>query len=216
MNFKPPAMPATDHLRILLVDDEAIVHDTLGPYLSDAGHSVDHAHDGANALKMIEDTDYAVALVDIQMPGLDGLSFLARAQETRPELPVVIMTGHATMEVSIQALRLGSADFLVKPVKLLELDAVLEKTARLRELAHDRARLRAAIGAIQSREDLSGRRRVMVGASAASSEVRQQIEKAVGAQCDTILITGETGTGKEVAAREIHFYASSDEAPLSR
>jgi two-component system, NtrC family, response regulator AtoC len=201
-------------LKILLVDDEEIVHLTITPYLRDLGNMVDVAYESAGALKLLEQNDYDLALFDVQMPGIDGLALLGKLQELRPELSAVIISGHGSMEMAIQALRLGAADFLAKPIKLLELDAVLEKAARLRELRQGQRRLRDTIRGIQSAEDQRERNRQLVGQSPATEEVRGQIRMAVEAKCDTILILGETGTGKEVVAREIHFLAGPDDSPI--
>jgi DNA-binding NtrC family response regulator len=201
-------------LRILLADDEEIVRKTISEYLRDSGQHVDEAHDGLAALARLETCDYDLALLDVRMPGMDGLSLLAEVREIRPEMPVVIISGHGSMECAIQALRLGAIDFLTKPVKLLELDAVLEKTLQIRELLKDRHHLRETIRGIQASQELRARNRSFVGISPAAHRVREQIREAVDADCETILITGETGTGKEVVAREIHFLASSEERPF--
>src|SRR5437870_4006340 len=113
MNEKHP-------LRILLADDEKVIHQTVGDYLRETGHGVNGVYDGLAALKALEAGDYDIGLIDVRMPGMDGLAFLERVQEVCPDLPVVIVTGHGNMEMAIQALRLGAADFLTKPVKLLE------------------------------------------------------------------------------------------------
>lgn len=122
-------------LKILLVDDEEIVHQTLGDYLRDSGCQVEDAYDGLYALQIIQKGKFDLAVLDMAMPGLDGLSLLARIAETRPDIAVVIITGHGSMETVIQALRLGAADFITKPVKLVELDALLAKVADLRGLS---------------------------------------------------------------------------------
>ena len=201
-------------LKILLVDDEEIVHQTIAGYLRDLGHQVDDAYDGLAALEFIKAEDYDIAFVDIRMPGMDGLSLLARIREVSPDISVVIVTGNANMDTVIQALRLDADDFLLKPVELLRLDAVLEKSTRINALRQDKRRLRETIGGIQASEDFRRRNRSFVGNSAATREVREHIQQAVDANCETILVTGETGTGKEVVAREIHFQASSDECPF--
>jgi DNA-binding NtrC family response regulator len=194
-------------MNILLADDEEIVHQTLAPFLRDLGHEVDSVHDGNSALEKIDKNDYDLALVDIRMPGADGLSILAKSVEISPEISVVIITGHGSMELAVQALRLGAADFLTKPVKLAELEVVLEKAGRIRELKKAQQHLRETITGIQTfgdqRERGSGME--MIAQSQAMKEVKKQIDMAAEAECDTVLITGETGVGKEVAARELHF-----------
>ena len=204
----------TTPLHILLVDDEEVILETLSDYLRDAGHRVEEARNGSAALQAIEKVEYDLALVDLRMPGMDGLALLAKIQELHPDLPVVILTGHGTLETAIQALRLGAADFLTKPAKMLELEAVVEKAIRLRRLRQERSRLRQTIGNIQAATARHARSYQMVGISQAATGVREQILQAVEANCQTILITGETGTGKEVVAHQIHFHAHADHSPF--
>ncbi len=201
-------------MRILLVDDEDIIHQTIGDYLRDCGYAVDRADDGNAALELIETHEYRLALADLRMPGLDGMALLQKAKEVQPLMPVVIITGHGTMETVIEALRLGAADFLPKPIRLLELDAVLEKCTNLRALRREKRHLRETIRGLQASRFLSAGLTGFVGESAAACRVRDQISEAVAAECDTILIEGETGTGKEVVARAIHRQACSDDAPF--
>ena len=157
---------------------------------------------------------YDLALVDLQMPGMDGFSLAEKLEKMRPEMPVVIITGHPDLEIAVRALRLGAADFLTKPVKLAKLDAVLEKSVRLSGLRRDKRRLRGAIRGMQAPSRAGAAQGVLVGNSPAMQEVRRQIREVVEAACETILITGETGTGKEVVAREIHFQAATPEDPF--
>ena len=201
-------------MRILLVDDEEIVHHTLGPYLKDLGHLMDNAYEGVTALRLIEANNYDLALIDIRMPGMDGLSILSKIKEMCPELSVIMITGHGNMETVIQALRLGAVDFLAKPVKLFELDAVLEKSTRIHSLRQSQRHLKETIKGIQTSEDARIRNRLLVRKSKAMTEVKNQIRLAVKAQCETILISGETGTGKEVVAREIHFTGGEGAKPF--
>jgi DNA-binding NtrC family response regulator len=187
------------------VDDDETIQNSLSRYLIKSGHSVEKAHDGSKGLAMIEQNDYDLALIDMQMPGMDGMSVVSKAREIRPELPAVIITGHGSMDLAIQALRKGAADFLTKPIKFLELDAVIEKAARIRELYLKENRLRQNIARIQIKDDDRERGRRMIARSPAMKQVEERIKLAVSAICETILITGETGTGKEVVAREIHY-----------
>jgi len=201
-------------LNILIVDDEEIVHKTIAGYLRDAGHQVDNAYDGLSALELIKTQDYDAAIVDIRMPGMDGLSLLSEIQDIRLDMSVVMVTGQGDMDTVIQALRLGAADFLKKPVKLVELDAAIEKSVFVHGLRREGRRLRETIGSIQATGNFRDRSRSLVGNSMATQNVRRDIQQAVDANCETILITGETGAGKEVVAREIHFLAGSDESPF--
>ena len=201
-------------LSILLADDEAIIVKTIGDYLLDEGHKVDEATDGEVALKMMESKDYDLALVDVRMPKMDGLSLLAEISHLFPEVAVVIITGHGNMETAIDALRLGATDFLLKPIKLLELDAVLERILRVQALRRSKQHLQKTIGGIQALGDFRARRRMFVGCSSSTREICKEIKQVVQSGCDTLLITGDTGTGKEVVAREVHFQGSSDESPF--
>jgi two-component system, NtrC family, response regulator AtoC len=199
-------------LHILLVDDEEIIHQTIGDYLRECGHRVESEYNGAAALQAVTDQEHDLALVDVRMPGMDGLALLDRFHEKYPEMSVVIITGHGDMDMAVQALRLGAVDFLKKPIKLLELDGVLEKALRVRHLRQDRRRLRETIGGMQTAEELRQPNRHFVGVSGATCRVRQEVELA--ARADTVLVTGETGTGKEVVAREIHFQSAGNDSPF--
>lgn len=202
-----------ESLHVLLVDDEEVVHQTLCDYLQDLGHVVEGAREGLTALKILKENYFDLALVDIRMPGIDGMSLLEKIPEIRPEMPVVIITGHGSMESAIQALRLGAADFLTKPIKLLELDAVLEKCIKLFNLRREKRVLQQTIKKIQY-GDLNGGVHRFIGVSGSTIHVRKQVNEAVEADCDTILVTGETGVGKEVAATEIHNRSLSADGPF--
>lgn len=202
------------NIRVLLVDDEEIIHQTIGDYLRDCGHLVEQAREGVAALKLMAENEYDLSLVDLRMPGMDGMALMHKAQKLQPLMSVVLITGHGTMETVIEALRLGAADFLPKPIKLRELDAVLEKCKQLRELRRERRHLQETIRGLQSSRALGDGTRGFIGVSTASQRIRDQVKQAVDAQCDTILILGETGTGKEVVAREIHELAGSEESPF--
>ena len=207
-------MASDDSLRILLVDDEEIIHRSIGDYLRDMGHRVVSADTGTGGLETLESEAFDVAFVDLRLPGINGMSLLAKAGDACPTMPVVVITGHGTMETVIDALRLGAADFLAKPVKLAELDAVLAKCENIRALRREELHLRETIRGIQTSRNLQDGNQRFIGVSAATQHVKEQIRTAVEAQCDTILVTGGTGTGKEVAAREIHSLAGGDEAPF--
>jgi DNA-binding NtrC family response regulator len=112
-------------LKILLVDDEEIVHLTLGDYLIDCGYQVDKAVDGVQALRAIDRMAHDLVIADVGMPGLDGLTLLARVRERDSQLPVIMITGHGDVDMQDQAEGMGATGFLLKPIKLRELDELI-------------------------------------------------------------------------------------------
>ncbi|HUT54491.1 MAG TPA: response regulator [bacterium] len=121
-------MASPKNLRVLLVDDEEIVHVTIGGYLRDCGHAVDDAAAADEALARLTRGDYDLALVDLQMPDMDGFTLLARMREQGHRLPVILMSGHGSDELKEQALRQGAAVFMHKPIKLRELDQAIAQS----------------------------------------------------------------------------------------
>ncbi len=207
-------MHPNEILNILIVDDEEIVLKTLGDYLRQMGHNVAEAGDGLAGLRLIETDRFDLALIDVRMPKMDGITLLARAREIQPEMAIVIITGHGNMTTAVQALREGASDFLNKPVRLLELDAVLEKTRSLTSLRLEKNRLRNTIGSLQALDKKREGNWRLVGKSPAMEAIRRQIHQSIDSRCDTILITGETGAGKEVVARNIHFQSCAENVPF--
>jgi DNA-binding NtrC family response regulator len=131
---KGETMTKNRSLKILLADNEEIVHQIIADYLQDSGHKVDRTHSRAAVLKAVKEHEYDLALLDIHLLDTSKLSLLAEMCETRSEMSVIIITGRGDMDVAIQAIRHGALDFLTKPIRLLELDAVLEKSIRHRAL----------------------------------------------------------------------------------
>lgn len=201
-------------LNILIVDDEEVIRTSLGGFLQKMDHRIEEAASGEEALEIVGKEDFDIILVDLKMPGMGGLELLKRLREIDPEISVIIITGFGTMETVIQALRLGASDFLNKPVNLQDLTAAVEKSSRLRALRIEQRQLRGAIGAIQRdfcSSEACGR---IVGASVETLELRKQIMLAARSFCQNILITGETGTGKEVAAHSYHLLAHGRSNPF--
>lgn len=110
---------------ILLVDDETIVRETLCAYLQACGHRVAEAEDGREALARLTEKPVDIILADVRMPVMDGLALLEQVRETHPDLPVVMMTGHGDAEMETKAQELGASGFLVKPIRLRDLDVLL-------------------------------------------------------------------------------------------
>jgi DNA-binding NtrC family response regulator len=186
---------------ILVADDEAGVRESLAEVLRDAGYSVTTAVDGTAALRALDDTDFAVVITDLRMPGADGLQVLHKLRQLAPQTVPLVMTAHGSVESAVEALRAGAADYILKPVVF---DDVLAKVARVldhRQLAWQTQMLRREV---ERQYDFDH----LVGKSAAMQEVFHLIRK-VAPTSTTVLITGESGTGKEVVARAIHYYSSA-------
>jgi len=182
--------------RILVAEDEDILRANLVEFLAGAGYAVDGVADGAAALARITDDDYALALVDLRMPHLDGIGLLKRLVATQPETSVLIMTAYASIESAVEALRLGAHDYLLKPVVFEDLLKRVENLIAYRALKSEVVRLRRDLS---SRLGFHG----IVGESPAIRHVFELIDK-VAPTNTTVLITGESGTGKELVARALH------------
>ena len=184
--------------RILVADDEESIRWVLSKALKQKGFSVDLAHDGRQALELIKDNCYDLAILDIKMPGITGLDLLDKVRELNNDLLVVIMTAEASMKNAVEAMKRGAYDYITKPFDLDVIDAIIEKVARARDIAGQVTTLK---------QELKERYQVeknIVGNSAAMQEVYKTIGK-VAVSDVTILIQGESGTGKELVARAVHF-----------
>jgi len=182
-------VPAT----VLLVDDERNILLTLGRALSLEGYATETASGGREALEKIAALPVDVVVMDVKMPDLDGLSVLQRAREARPGLPVVIMSGHGSLETVRQAFRLGAFDYLEKPITEKEkLVAAVRNALRMRDLAEENAALRREAG-----------RTEMLGDGPAMRRLRELVQRAAPSE-GRVLVTGENGTGKELVARALH------------
>jgi two-component system response regulator PilR (NtrC family) len=181
---------------ILVADDEPGVRESLAEVLRDAGYTVRTAADGAAALAALDEQEFSVVVTDLRMPGADGLSVLRRAHDVSPQTVVLVMTAHGSVETAVEALRVGAADYLLKPVVFEDMLAKVERALEHRQVAWQAQMLRRQVDA---HYDVEG----LVGTSAAMREVHELIKKVAPTQ-STVLITGESGTGKEVVARAIH------------
>ncbi len=184
-------------LRILFADDEAHLRDLMQMELPRLGHEVTVCPDGTAALRALERGMYDAALLDLRMPGLSGIEVLGQIRQNSPDTQVIILTGHATVDTAVQALRLGAFDYLTKPCKWAELEVLLNRRRR-------------APGPGQQDDSAGnpaqGRRRgapLLIGETPAMQQVRRLIETIAPTDA-TVMILGETGTGKELVARSLH------------
>ena len=186
-------------VNVLVVDDEPALLRALEALLRRAGHQVVALDNPITALQRLAAEDFDVALFDIKMPQLSGLELLNSVKHRRPEVEVIIMTGHATVETALQAVRMGAYDYLTKPFDDVELVVRSVAKAAERKALADRNRqletqLRERTGAVADG---------LVGNSTAMREVTRMVD-AVAYSAATVLVTGESGTGKELVARALH------------
>ncbi len=200
------AAPPHKSLRILFADDENSLREFMRAELPRLGHEVTVCPDGKAALKALEKAKFDAAVLDLRMPGMTGIEVLEQLKQVSPDTEVVIMTGHASMETAIEAVRLGAFDYLTKPCKLTEIEAILRKVAEKRELKHKTL-------ALESRVQAAEGPTILVGNSPPMRAVHQLIAKVAPTE-STVLILGETGTGKELAARTLYQQSKRAEMPF--
>jgi two-component system nitrogen regulation response regulator NtrX len=179
--------------KILIVDDEAGVRASLGAVLRDEGYAVEVAESGEACLEAVLHRVPDVILLDIWLPGIDGLATLERLRERRVDAQVVMISGHASVEAAVRATKLGAFDFIEKPLALEKTVLAVRNAIRQRRLEVENRRLRAKVA----------RPLVIVGASPVLERLRALIAMAAPSN-GRVLISGENGTGKELVARQIH------------
>ena len=185
--------------RIALLDDEARLVEILAMVLRREGYEVHGFTDPMAALAAIESRDFDLLVTDLKMPGADGLEVLRRARKTSPELPVILITAHATVPTAVAALREGAFDYVQKPFDNEELRALVKRALEVTRLARENRYLRAEL-----------RTRYSLDAVVAESpRMREALELArrAAASRSTVLVTGESGTGKELVARAVHYHS---------
>ena len=197
---------STANTRILIVDDEEIVRESLGGWLEKDGYTVGTAPDGPTAVARLREEPWSILLVDMKMPGMDGLQVLDEALKLQPATVAVIMTAYATVETAVSAIKRGAYDYLVKPFDPEELSLMIQKIVKQQELVRENETLRKAL-----RRDY--RFRDMVSKSAPMQAVFE-LAKTAARSPSTILILGESGTGKELLARAIHAESPRDGSPF--
>jgi two-component system, NtrC family, nitrogen regulation response regulator NtrX len=178
---------------ILIVDDEPGVRSALGGVLRDEGYDVDAVDSGEACLERLSRQAYDVVVLDVWLPGMDGLQTLARMRERQIDTQVVIISGHGNIESAVRAIKMGAFDFVEKPLSLEKTVLVVRNALRQRNLEAENRALRARVDA----------QHTMVGDSYAMVKLREQVAMAAPTN-GRVLIFGENGTGKELVARNIH------------
>jgi two-component system nitrogen regulation response regulator NtrX len=178
---------------ILVVDDEPNIRKLLAGILEDEGYVVSLAADAEEAAGVLAEGEVDILLLDVKLPGTDGLAFLRRLRTEKSSVPVVMMSGHGTIGTAVEATRLGALDFIEKPIQAERLLVSLANCLRLHRLHDENVRLRRAL-------DVSGE---IIGQSPAVKRLRDEISRTAPTEA-WVLITGENGTGKELVARALH------------
>jgi DNA-binding NtrC family response regulator len=184
-------------IRILIVDDEEIVIRSCQRILAGGEYLVDAAQSGPEALRKADETDYDIVVLDIMMPGMDGLEVLQQLKERHPAGDVIMVTGLSEIKTAVQAMKLGAFDYLPKPFDPDELKHVVERALERRRLLEQNRSLKSEVDSKYRFENI-------IGSSPAMQAVFRLIAKCAPTN-STVLITGESGTGKEMIARAIHY-----------
>jgi DNA-binding NtrC family response regulator len=210
MTIKAPAKSDnardTQGLALLFADDERSLQELMKLEIPRMGHRVTVCPDGLTAAAALEMESFDCLLVDLDMPGLNGIQVIAKAKEMSPDIEAVVLTGKSSMDTAIAALRHGAFDYLTKPCKLVEIEALLNRIQEKRRLTQKYRALKRRLERIEGAPRL-------VGTSAGIEKVRTLVTKVAPTQ-STVLILGETGTGKELVARAVHEQSSRAEMPF--
>ncbi len=197
---------AKPDLQILLVDDDADLRADMARYFQVQGHGVEQCASGEEGLELLERQAFDVVVLDLMMPGMTGLDVLKELQHRHAECEVVVLTGEATVEAAVEAMKLGAREFLRKPISLKELDRLVRK-------AHDTGQLRKENLQLKAMLRQQHKPTEIVGESLQMQEMFRLIAR-VGPTNKPILIQGESGTGKELVARALHEASPLVDKPL--
>lgn len=187
---------STHRLRVLFVDDEAMIREVMRIELPRMGHDVTVCDGGEAAVSAINAGSFDAAIIDLRMPGMDGWQVVDHLRKVSPDTQIIIHTAHGNMDEAVQAIRRGASDFLQKPCKLVDIATVLQRVHEKRTLTNKTVALEKRLQAVQGPAEMIGETPVM-------QRVKTLIER-IAPTTSGVLILGETGTGKELVARRIH------------
>jgi two-component system, NtrC family, response regulator AtoC len=194
-------------MNILVIDDEKLIRWSLKERLTREGHAITEAEDGRSAAAALDAELPDLVLLDMKLPDTDGLTILKSIQERAPELPVIIITAYSTVDTAVEAMRLGAYDYVSKPFDLEELTITVRRAleaSTLRREVKERTREQKSQFGIHN----------LVGKARSMQEIGALVRKVSQSQASTVLIRGESGTGKDVVARAIHVESSRADKPF--
>lgn len=197
-------------ITVLVVDDDEAVRDSLSGYLQSMGWNTLTAESAVKALDQVRKVPPDVVITDVRMPRTDGIELTRRLKEIDPDLEVIIATGHSTEALAIDAIRAGAFDYFHKPVDAQEVTASLQRLQRFNEMKRANRRLQAVVSHYAKIDPA----RQWVAESATAKVTLRQLEQIARSPATTILLTGESGAGKEVAARLIHQWSKAPGTPF--
>ncbi|TET44919.1 sigma-54-dependent Fis family transcriptional regulator, partial [Candidatus Aerophobetes bacterium] len=191
---------------ILVIDDEEVMRDSCKQILSRQGHNVKLAEDGYQGLELLKEKSFDLVILDLKMPGIDGMEVLEKIKESSPETAVVVITGYATVESAVEAMKRGAYDFLPKPFTPEEFRLIIERALEKKRLILENIYLRQEL-------EVKRKSEVIIGKSKVMQKVYELIRR-VGPTDSTVLILGESGTGKELVAKAIHHHSQRKNKPF--
>lgn len=189
--------------KILVIDDEKSIRNTLKEILEFEGHDVQDAPDGLEGLRKAEQEKFDLVFSDIKMPKMDGLEFLEKIQDMQTDTPIIMISGHGSIETAVEAIKKGAFDFIAKPLDLNRLLITVRNALDRSTLAKETRSLRKKVQRSQE----------MIGESPAMLRIKEMINKVAPTEA-RVLITGENGTGKELVARQLHDLSPRNHSPL--
>jgi len=188
---------------ILIIDDERSIRNVLKDILGNEGYKVEEASDGEEGWQKFSANTYDIVLCDIKMPKLDGIEFLAKATELKPEVPVIMISGHGNIETAVDAVKGGAFDYISKPPDLNRLLITIRNGLDRNTLVKEAKTLKRKVSKVQE----------IVGESDAIKKIKETIEKVAPTDA-RVLVTGENGSGKELVARWLHEKSNRASSPL--
>jgi DNA-binding NtrC family response regulator len=193
-------------VNIMVVDDEEIVRDSLGAWLEEDGYHVESVESGRKALELLPSKEWDLMLVDLKMPGMDGIQLMDEVRKTHPDMLVIIMTAYATVDTAVKAMKKGAYDYFVKPFNPDDISLTIRKIVDHHKLVQENLFLRKELKKQYKLRDMISKNEKML-------EIFD-LARTVARSSSTVLIQGESGTGKELLARAIHDESPRSEAPF--